>query len=437
MNTHFTSLKRLALLSIVALMLLLGIGGLQAQDSVTINFVFWNYGPEAQPGWEAVVASFNEIHPEITVNLIPVEGTNWGSYLDGTATLIAGGEQPDLMWVATEGVQLLVNELQLAMPLDDYIAADAEELQPFFDDVAPALVDAFNVDGSQYMLPYSWNNMVMYYNTARFAEAGVDAPAADWTRDDFLATAQALTVDEDGDGNPEKYGYAWDNSGLFISIMPWVYANGGNILTDDLCAAQLTSPEVVDALQFMYDLIYTYKVAPSPTGYGDLYNLFQNGSVAMFGAGRWPLTAFIPAEYTDFDVQVWPGNPDQKVEFGIDGFPILNTSQNPDAAWEFLKFMTTSEIQNRLVGSVDSPLSNIPARASSADMMAEFPPANSGIFYGSVESGASALVPAPRRFNQMENALLRYTGLIFANEMSVEDALAAAQTELESIVTCG
>jgi ABC-type glycerol-3-phosphate transport system substrate-binding protein len=419
----------------ILLTTLMVFGGVQAQENSEITFVFWNWGPEAQPGWEAILEDFNAEHPEITVNLLPVEGSNWGSYLDGVATIIAGGEAPDVMWVATEGVQLLVKELQLALPLDEYIERDQAELQDFLDDVTPAMLDAFKVDGQQYVLPYSWNNMVIYYNTARFEEAGLEPPAADWTREQFLETATALTEDADSDGTPERYGFAWDNGGLFTSAVPWVYANGGDLLTEDMCAPQVTSPEVTEALQFMHDLVYTHKVAPAPTGYGDIYNLFQNGDVAMFGAGRWPLTALIPAEFTDFDIALWPGNPDRITEFGIDGFPILNTSSNPDAAWEFVKFMTRADVQERLVGTADSPVSNVPARRSVAAGMADFPPENSEIFYGSLEEAAK-LVPAPPRFNQAESVFLRYTGLIFADEMSVEDAMSAAQAELESIVTC-
>jgi hypothetical protein len=35
---------------------------------------------------------FEALHPEIDVVPVGVEGTNWGTYLDGVATLIAGGE---------------------------------------------------------------------------------------------------------------------------------------------------------------------------------------------------------------------------------------------------------------------------------------------------------------------------------------------------------
>src|SRR5690606_12240898 len=101
------------------------------------------------------------------------------------------------------------------------------------EDVPEVLLEANRVDGALYGMPYSWNNMVIYYNTARFEEAGLEPPSPDWTRDEFLEIAQALTVDEDGDGTPERYGYAWDNSGVFISAMPWIFANGTDIITED------------------------------------------------------------------------------------------------------------------------------------------------------------------------------------------------------------
>jgi multiple sugar transport system substrate-binding protein len=437
MNNKF--MKRLLPLLIILAMLLVGIVPSSAQSaklSGTINFAFWNYGPDAQPGWETIIKEFNKDNPDINVKLVSVTGNNWGEYLNGVATLIAGGEKLDLMWVATEGVQLLVNELKIAVPLDDYIAKDKAALQEYLDDVNPQLLKAFQVGGKQYELPYSWNPMVIYYNTARLKEAGLEPPKANWTRDDFLKYAQALTVDSNKDGTPEKYGYAFDNSGLFVSAMPWIYANGGSIVSDDFCKPTVTDPKVEEALQFMQDLIYKYKVAPVPTPLNTLFQSIQTGDVAMIGVGRWALPALYKAKFNDFDIVNWPGNPDQLTEFGIDGFPILNTSANPDMAWQFVKFMTNKAVEERLVGTVDSPLGNVPARKSVAQEMSKFPPAN-GLLYYNVLNSPAKLVPAPPRFNQMESIFIRYTGSIFANESSVSDAMTAAQKELESVVKCG
>lgn len=432
-------LKRGLRILLISAVLLLGVTPLMARQtkpSGTINFAFWNQNAQMEAGWQSFITEFNKTNPDIQVKLVGIPGTNWSEYLNGLATLIAGGEKPDLMWVATEGVQLLVNQLKIAVPLDDYIARDKAQLQEFFNDVNPQLVNAFKIDGKQYMLPYSWNPMVIYYNTARLKEAGLEPPKADWTRDDFLKYAQALTVDSDKDGKPEKYGFAFDNGGMFVSAIPWIYANGGSIVSDDFCKPTVTDPKVADALQFMYDLIYKYKVTPAPSPNATLFQSFQTGDVAMIGVGRWALVTFLPAKFTDFDIVAWPGNPKQTTEFGIDGFPILKTGQNPDAAWEFLKFMTGKDVQERLLGTVDSPLGNVPVRKSVADQMNKFPPKNALLLYN-VLNNPARLVPSPPRFNQLESIFIRYTGSIFADEAKVPDALAAAQKELEPVVKCG
>src|SRR4051812_39749976 len=112
-------------------LLLIGVVPLFAQDATEaateavhdtpsgpIEFVYWNQNATMEAGWQTIVDGFNKVYPNVQVKLVGVTGTNWGEYLDGVATLVAGGEKPDLMWVATEGVQLLVNQLKLAMPLD-------------------------------------------------------------------------------------------------------------------------------------------------------------------------------------------------------------------------------------------------------------------------------------------------------------------------------
>jgi multiple sugar transport system substrate-binding protein len=405
-----------------------------AEVSGDLKFVYWNYGPDAGKGWEAIIKDFNKVHPNVNVKLVSVSGENWGQYLAGTATLLAGGEKPDLIWVATEGVDFVVKN-DLVRPIDDLIQRDQAELSDYLNDVAQPLLDSDKVDGKLYGLPYSWNNMVIYYNKTRFKEAGLQAPAADWTRDDFLAAAKALTKDTNGDGKPDKYGFAWDNGGLFASVMPWIYANGGALLKDDLCTPTVNSPEVVDAVKFMHDLIYVDKVAPAPTREGDIFNLFQKGDIAMFGAGRWPMATFLPAKFEDFDIQVWPKNAIQQEVFGVDGFPIFKDSQNPEAAWAFAKFMTTKGVQEQLVGSVDQPVTNIPARRSTAEGLKQQPPANAGAFYGGIDAGAK-LVPAPTNYNDFESAFLRYSSLVFADEKTAADAMAQLQDELKTVVTC-
>lgn len=429
-------MKRKASMLLLLVVMVFGfVASTSAQDAPSgeVTFVFWENNTSARAGWEGHVARFNEIYPDITVNLIGVPGEIWSDYLQGTATLIAGGETPDIIWVATEGVRFLVDK-GLMMPLDGMIAEEGDALQPYFDDIAPALLDSMRVDDSLYFLPFSWNNMVMFYNKQMFDAAGVEYPSNDWTREDFLAAARALTADRDGDGNNDQFGFAGSGGGLFTTI-PWVLANGASIVSDDFCAPTVNDPAVVEAVQFLYDLTYVEKVAPAPGTLTDAGLQFINGDVAMFGGGRWPIIQLFSEGFTDFDIAPWPGNPDQTTIYGVDGFGIFQSSQNPAAAWEFLKFMSSADVQQLLVGTEDSPLGNIPALRSVAEGISQFPPANYGIYYGSLD-GNVRLVPSPPRFNELESIFMRYYNQIMADEISVEDGLNGAQTELSSVVTC-
>lgn len=413
-----------------------GGGGSSADATGEIEFLFWNWGPDAEPGWRSIADEFEDENDGVTIKLTPVAGDNWGSYLANAATMIAGGASPDMIYTATEGVKFLLQN-DMIMPIDDLVEGDGDA-QAILDDIAPNLVDGLRVDGSLYALPYAWNNMVIYYNTDRFAEEGIEPPSPDWTIEDFVETARALTEDADGDGTPERYGYTWASNELFPGIMPWVLNFGGTLTTEDLCSATLDAPDVQEAVEFLHGLVHVEKVSPAPAPLSEIFPMFQNGDVAMFGAGRWPLATLLPAGFEAFDIQLYPVGDEQITEFGVAGFPILKSSENPELAWKFAKFTSSPQIQQRAIGSQEAPATDIPALRSVADqIVAEgLMPPNSEIFYGSLDDGDAALVPAPAAFAEFESTIIRYTGLIMADEVSVADGLARAQQELETIVTC-
>src|SRR5690606_34734876 len=58
-------------------------------------------------------------------------------------------------------------------------------------------------------LPRDISNVVLFYNRDLFAKAGIPEPRAGWNWDDFVETAQKLTVDADQDGAPERFGVSF------------------------------------------------------------------------------------------------------------------------------------------------------------------------------------------------------------------------------------
>jgi len=402
-----------------------------------ISFVFWLYSPEVIDGWKKTLTNFVEENPDITIKYVPVSGTTWGEYLDKVATLIAGGEKPDTIWVATEGL-LFLHSKRLMQPLDPYIGKDKKELQEYLNDVAPALLEANKIDGKIYGMPYSWNNMVIWYNTKLFSKAGVPYPDAEWTKDDFVEVCKKLTIDKDGDGKPDQYGFAVE-PGYFTSTIPWIFSRGTNLLSEDLKRSNANDPKVIEVMQFMQDLIYKHKVAPTP-GYGPTFTLFIAGEIAMFGAGRWPIMTFVPEGFTDCDIQYWPKwtkETPRLTLFGVDAFPLLSTSKNPSETWKFIKYMTRKDVIAKFVGEKGAPIGNIPTLKSLAtsDKMGIFPPKNYKIFYDSIVKFNAKAVPAPIPFTEVENIWLRYVSLILANEITAVEGCQKAHKEIDTLLT--
>ncbi|MEM2001261.1 MAG: sugar ABC transporter substrate-binding protein [Candidatus Methanomethylicaceae archaeon] len=398
------------------------------EETVKLRFVYLGSAADIKI-WKDLADMFHEKHPNIVVDVQAVPATTWAEYFDKIATMIAGGSPPDLARIAIEGVQLCATK-GLMLPIDKYVSRDKEELQEFFDDVHPALIEVFRYEGKIYMLPIEWNNMVIFYNTKIFEKNGIARPSKDWTKEDFLEIARKLTQDFDGDDRIDQYGFEIPIQ-YFAGAMPWIFNAGATFLTPDWKKPLVNDPKCVDAVQFMRDLIWEHKVAPpAPTSLDPLYAHFSSGQIAMMGGGRWPVLQFVNAGMYDFDVQLWPKWRDQVTEFGVGGVAIMQATKNPDAAWEFVKFTTSKEsmIYWTKLGWC------VPARRSIAysDAMYELPPKHAELYYDSLNNARA--VPSPPQYNQVENIFLRYLGEVLANERDAREAMDLCQKELEAVM---
>jgi multiple sugar transport system substrate-binding protein len=403
----------------------------QAAKPVTLTYVNYSTGVD-KAMWDSLIADFSKLHPNITVKYQPVPGESWGDYFDKLATMIAGGNPPDVSRVAIEGARLVVAR-NLATPLDDFMKRDSE-IDEYLKDVSPRLLEVFRVDGKTYELPFDWNNMVMYYNTKMLQEAKLEPPRKEWTKDEFVAMAQKLTK-RSGSGEPDVFGFGFAIQ-YFSATIPWMFANGTNILSDDWSKSNLKDPKVLEVLQFMQDLVWKYKVSPKPPAFhGDIYSLMAAGKIAMAGGGRWPVLQMTKAGFSDFDVQYFPRWREQVTEYGVGGFVIMKSTKYPQEAWQFSKFLTTKRALETLTRVGQAIPSRRSIAASSA--MFELPPKNAKIFYESIEGVNAKPVPSPATYNRIEATWRRYLGRVLANEMAPAAALEEADKEFTQILTGG
>src|SRR5207237_2043674 len=93
--------------------------------------------------------------------------------------------------------------------------------------------------------------------------AGVPLPPAywkakTWTMADFEQTARSLTRST---GDAPTWGYF--NMTAMKMISGFVASNGGSILNKDATAIALTEPPAVEAFQWLQDLVFKLRVAPT------------------------------------------------------------------------------------------------------------------------------------------------------------------------------
>ncbi len=394
-------------------------GGPPAND-IAATITIFNFGGDADKKIYADAhARFKQKYPNVTVadNFTPVE--TWSSYADKITTQVAGGQSPDIINVAIEGTRLLVKQ-GLLVSLDEFVGQD-EAGKQLIADVAQPLIDAFKVDGKLWQVPHSWNNMVIYYNTKLFEAANLEPPRADWTWDDFLATAQKLTT---GSGADQVFGFAIPN--FNFGLQPWFLTNGTSPLSEDWSQSNLNDPKVLEAVQFVRDLVHVHKVAPAVEG-TDPSNLFATGKVAMTGFGHWPIQNFLTNNFRDFDVQNWPRKEAAGTVYGVGGWGIASGSPNKALAWELIKELTSEQT---IQATADVGVA-IPARRSVAasESFLKFPP-NSEIFYGSLDKAKA--VPSPANFNEVETIFMRHFSEIMSGSVTPEAGLAAAHEELSA-----
>lgn len=392
---------------------------------VSAKLTTYNWGnPSEAKAYGEAFDRFRTLYPNVTVedNIAPV--SSWSDYADKLVTQIAGGNPPDIINIAIEGLRLAVSK-NLLLPLDDLIAADPQA-KALVDRIPAKLREALTVDGKLYEIPNGAQTMVIHYNTRIFREAGVEPPKPDWTWDDFLAIAKKLTT---GQGDKKIYGYGlpWFN----FALHPWYITNGTYPVTADYQHSNLDDPKMLEAAKFVYALVREHEVSPDPIGL-NVYDQFAAGRFAMVGAGRWPVTGWVANGFTDFDVVPWPRKATAETVFGCGGWGISPQSKNPELAFEAIKELISLQTVTALM-DIGQQIP-IYEEAAKRDSFLKAPK-NAALFFEALQTAKP--VAAPAFFNSLDRILQRAMDQIITDDASPEDALASAHQELEEAITRG
>ena len=220
---------------------------------------------------------------KVTINVV-----DWDNYWTLLEAGASGGQMPDVFWMHSNTAQMYM-ENDLLLNLDDYIAADdAIDLSNYYEGV----VNLYKSGDTQYALPKDHDTIALLYNKALFDKYGVDYPTDDWTWDDLLAAATAITEAGADDG---VYGYAINTSNNQDGWYNIIYDYGAQVITDDHKGTTIGSDEGKAAMEKMRQILEVS--APQTTvAETGTDSLFQSGLTAMITQGSWMINSFYKSE---------------------------------------------------------------------------------------------------------------------------------------------
>lgn len=319
-------------------------------EEIVLEFPSWQ---ATEPGfkdfWEAAIAEFEKEHENVKINLYQVP---FDSYVDTLTTLYAANTPPQITHIPSRYFAQF-SDLGWFEPLNSRL----EETDIL--DNWSNLQESLTIDGENYGVLLLGNGYSMYYNEAMFKEANVAVPT---NVDEFMEAAKALTKDENGDGDPEIYGFGAcqvTDTNFYNEATSFVVGLGGK-WSEDGDLSKMTSKETIEAME-KYQSLFKNNYTPVGLSVEQKRQYFVEGKMAMIFDGPW-VASMIDSASEDIkdDLKVTripldnvPGSVSNSLHI-----PASISDEEKELVWEFIKMVAEDDFQQLYMEKVGSPSPN-------------------------------------------------------------------------------
>ncbi|QHC67854.1 extracellular solute-binding protein [Rathayibacter oskolensis] len=399
-----------------------------ADGPITLTLSGWSVS--TTPEFQALADAFHEKDPDVTVEVKEYDATNYDTLM--TADL-AAGSGPDI--VTQKNVKNVVT-YQAGGQLMDV----SDVALP--DGIGGA--EAYEVDDTQWAVPYRQDSWVLFYNKDLFDQAGVAYPDGSWTWDDYADNAEALKTALAAAGSPAAgtYEHSWQST------------------VQGFANAQAPDVDILDGDYGYLEEYYDRALALQEAGAQAEYNTvvankltyqaeFGKQNAAMMPMGTWFVASLIAQQASgDSDTFNWgiapipqfdsstAGTDNTPVTFGDPtGFAINAAidSGKATAAKEFLEFASSEE-----GAEVVASLGITPALTSDAVTEAYFavdsaPTDDLSKFAWSTHE-TKPENPTSAKTAAVQNILLDLHTAVMSGSASIGDAVTTAEDRVKSEV---
>jgi multiple sugar transport system substrate-binding protein len=356
---------------------------------------------------------------------VDMQITPWAQYWDTLRVNAAGGNMPDVMWMS----QLFAgfyNGNDLLLNLQPYWDAAGVETTQW----GPGMVDPYRDPAGELRAgPMNWDTIAIAYNKELFDAAGLDYPTNEWTWDDFAAAARALTNPEAGVFGASVYGGNFQQG-----IGNWIASTGETPgVSEDRTTCTLTSPQSLEALNFLNDLQDEGVMPIGSMVSGEAsFNLFQSGNVAMLTVGSWRLQDLNSQITFDWDLVQLPRHPESGRSRSIThavGYVASKTTPNPDLAANLILFLVSDDGQ-RFWAESGSVAPSSPNPELQSQWLSAFSEEQNVQAYVSALDDSQGITINGEQWAVMDEMIIN----IFDLEIDVETAAQAACEKIDAII---
>lgn len=357
--------------SVIGAFVLSACQGTTSQPSNIFRFATWAAGNELVELRQVVDRVNTGANGEYQIEIVSIPS----SYYVKLAVFIGGSQAPDFFWLTQELIPKYAHDLKVLVDLTDPLTA-SETLN--IDDYYEGVLKSAQYNGSVWGLPWIANPLMIYYNKTLFNQAGITPPTfdSDWTWQEFIETAEALTGLENH-RNEKVFGTVIDG---WPNIETFLWSGGGDVIGSDYETIELDSEPSLAGLNNLATIL---KKGLTPTksqvdSLGGNNVWFERQRAAMFMGGvqdnfEFKIGLLPPSDQFEIGYAPMPVNLDQsRSAFNWTASTVMHKSRadNP-LAYKALEALTMSifdwKIAPPIKNSEDKIAQNVPLKINAVD----------------------------------------------------------------------
>lgn len=364
---------------------------------------------------DQMIDEYNSTDPEFPVSHVVTPDL----YTQIYTVMNTGEGTPDLSIIHADRVKGFV-DLDMLEPMDDLMSSH-DTLQG--DNYIEQAWDAGTVEDSQYTIPLDIHSNVLYYNNDLLAKYGAES----FLDDNVLTFDEIMSLQ----GELDEGQYAINNS-----LISWVLlaetVNLGGDISDEEGNPTINTPEMRQAMEALVDVQEAGLMTPNGE---DGYAMFQGQNVLFSSDGTWSSLAHDMVEGLDYGMtNIYAFDSDTFHNRGSSHlFSMLSSENRSDekeqGIADFLTWVNKNSITWADAGQIVAS-----REVYESEEFKEYP---QSFFTSSEEQLNSLLIFDYEYYGYVEAALNLYINDMLYGNISIEEGLSAAQSEVEDLVSQG